>query len=530
MKTFDSAVKNGLIVDGSLSKPFAAHVYIKDGKIAEISGEEYSSVKSIDAGGHIVSPGFIDIHSHSDCSFQQNPTHEGKLAQGVTFELVGQCGSSLVPLNERNRDSVIRTVGSSFGVAFDGNAFTGRDFNDYAAELKRRGVSVNLGGLIGHGTLRSYIAGWVLTQLNAAQMEAMCDLLDGLLLQGALGLSLGLIYPPGSFCDTGEILSLAKTLAKRDRLLAVHMRNENEGVFRALDEMIGVAEKTGVRLQISHLKLMGESQWEKADELLDKVDRARLEGVRVNCDQYPYTASSSALTSCFPGWALEGGYGKFVERLKNEAEWEKIKQTGLPELYKRGGSKCAVITDTCGALIDYEGLNLDEASEKMGVPLFEAMREMLISCGGIIGCIYHSINEADVLKIMARTDIATASDGIAYAVSQSRNKFHPRSSSTFPRFLRLVRENALMPIEDAVYKITALPAAIMGLGNKLGRLAPGYPADITVFDYERIRDRADYQKPWLLPEGIRCVIVNGEMAYENNSATGNRPGRFYLAK
>ncbi|MCL2880610.1 MAG: amidohydrolase family protein, partial [Treponema sp.] len=168
--------------------------------------------------------------------------------------------------------------------------------------------------------------------------------------------------------------------------------------------------------------------------------------------------------------------------------------------------------------------------EKMGVAVPEAMRRMLISCNGIIGCIYHSMDEADVLKIMARNDIATASDGTAYAVSQTRNRYHPRSGSTFPRFLRLARENALMPIETAVYKITALPAAIMGLGGRIGVLAPGFPADITVFDYEKITDRADYQRPWLLPEGIEYVIVNGGIAYTQQKATHNRPGRFYLAK
>ena len=417
MSSFDLAIKNGLIVDGSRGKPFMANIYIKDGKIAEISKEERSAIKSIESRGQVVSPGFVDIHSHSDCSFQKNPTHEGKLAQGVTFELLGQCGSSLVPLNEKNRDSVIRTVGSSFGVPFDGDDFSACDFSGYAAEVLRRQVSINLGALIGHGTLRSFIAGWDLLQLTQAEMDAMCHLLDDLLLQGSLGLSLGLIYPPGSFCDTGEILSLARTLAKRDRLLAVHMRNENEGVFSAFDEMISVARKTGVRLQISHLKLMGESQWGRAGDLLAKLDAARQEGIRVYCDQYPYTASCSPLTSCFPSWVLEGGYGKLVERLKNE--WEKIKQTGLPELYKRGGPARVVITDTCGFIPEYEGLNLDEAAKKMGVPLFEAIRELLISCEGIIGCIYHSMDEGDMLRIMARNDIATASDGTAYAVTAS---------------------------------------------------------------------------------------------------------------
>ena len=539
---YDLAIKNGFIVDGSGSKPFKAHVYVKDGKIAEISSGEHTAEKIIEAGYLKVSPGFVDIHSHSDCSFQQLPTHEGKLSQGVTFELVGQCGMSLVPLNKKNMESTIKSLSSAMGVPFDGRAFPAQayagnsshgficDFAHYAAEVNRRGISVNLGALIGHGTLRSFLAGWELRDLSETEMEAMCRLLDDLLSQGAVGLSLGLIYPPGSFCDTKEIMALARTLARRDRLLAVHMRNENEGVFRAVDEIIGVARETGVRLQISHLKLMGESQWGRADELLAALEAARSEGIRVQCDQYPYTASSSPLTSCFPGWAMEGGYERFVRRLRDNEEWDKIRQTGFPELYKRGGPERTVITNTNGAQKDLEGLNLIEAADKLGLPLFEAMREMLILCGGTIGCIYHSINEGDMLKIMAQRDIAIASDGTAFANSVSYNKFHPRSTSTFPRFLRFVREKKLMPIEDAIRKISALPARFMGLEDKIGKLAPGFPADIAVFDEEKITDRADYQTPHLAPDGISHVIVNGKIAYKDNSPTVNRSGTFYLMR
>jgi N-acyl-D-amino-acid deacylase len=525
---FDCAIKNGTLVDGSRKKPYKASLYIKDGRIAEITADDSKAARtSFDAAGRVVSPGFIDMHSHSDCSYLTVPTHEGKLVGGVTFELVGQCGTSAIPLNPRNKADTLRYVSSNFSTKFDPETFPATDFDGYASHIEQFGVSVNIGGLIGHGTLRASVIGWEMRQLSLDETETMCALLDEQLSQGAIGLSLGLIYPPGSFCDTREIIALAKVLAKRDRILAVHMRNENKGVFDALDEMISVAKKTGVKLQVSHLKLMGTDQWGRADELLAKIDLARAHGVRIHCDQYPYCASSSALTSCLPKWAMEGGFEQLVKRLNTPEIFAEIAANDMPEMKNRGGPDRIVIVDTHGAFTEVEGMTLHEAANLMNLEVTEFIRQILIRCDGMVRCIYHSIDRGDMLKIMARTDVATASDGTAYSLVNMPGKLHPRNTSTFPCFLRTVREEGLMPLEDAVYKITALPAALIGLDNKIGYLREGYTADITVFDYNTIADTATYHRPNLAPVGIDYVFVNGELVLDHGKVTNMRPGRVY---
>ena len=528
---FDLAVRNGLVVDGTRSKPFMGSVYLAGEKIASISTEHCLPAKEeLNAAGKVIAPGFIDIHSHSDCSFLADPTHEGKLRQGVTFELTGQCGYSPIPLNPGNRADTLSMVGSGFGVEFDESRFTATDFESFAELVGQTRISINQSTLIGHGTLRSYVAGYEMRQLTADELARMCDILDIQLKQGALGLSLGLIYPPGSFCDTGELAALAEVVARYDGILAVHMRSENARLFEAVDEMVDVAMRFGVRLQIAHLKLGGRAQWGAANELLNKLDIARAQGARVHCDQYPYTAANGGLTSCLPIRAMEGGYPRLVERLNNQAEWEEVIKEGLPEIDIRGGADRIVICHTADKYPEIEGMNLSEAADYMGLPLIEAVRQILIRCDGVANCIYHMIDRGDMLKIMARTDIATCSDATSYKLSNLVGKPHPRSTSAFPCFLKTVREENMMPIENAIYKITALPANLMGLGDRLGYLRHGYPGDITVFDAGAIADKATYQEPGLPPVGIDYVLVNGKPVLIKSVITDNRPGRFYRKK
>lgn len=524
---FDYAIKNGLIADGTRGIPYKASVYIKDGRIADISKDEKASENSIDAAGLIVSPGFIDIHSHSDASFMTVPSLEGKLLGGVTFELTGQCGISLMPMNDRNRAETIQNVARSFDLDVVEEDLEARDFSSYASSVEKKGIAINQGGLVGHGTLRSHVAGWEMRQLSPDELSQMCCLLDIMLAQGALGLSLGLIYPPGSFCDTSEIIALANIVVKHDKILAVHMRNENKGVFDAADEMLSIAKETGVKLQISHLKLMGVNQWGRAGELLAKIDFARAQGVRVHCDQYPYCASSSVLTSCLPKWAMDGGYARLAERLKDQKEFERIFADNLPEMGNRGTPDRIIVNFTGGAFPEAEGKTLAEMAEYMKLPLFEAMRQALIRCNGIINCIYHSVDERDMLKIMARTDIATCSDGLAYDISRLPGRPHPRNMSSFVRFLKIVREHRMMPLQDAVYKITAFPAALLGLDSEIGIIKVGYAADITIFNPDTIGDTATYDEPWLKPIGIECVLANGRLVLQNGAVTGARSGKFY---
>ena len=524
---FDYAVKNATVVDGTRRKPYRANIYISGETIAEITTEEREAARSFDAAGLVAAPGFIDIHTHSDATFLAAPTHEGKLLGGVAFELAGQCGLSLVPVTAATRNENVFSVTKPFLIEPTEEEFPARDFAGYVRAVREHGISINFGCMVGHGALRSGIVGYENRQLTDKELDAMCALLAEQLDQGALGVSFGLIYPPGSFCDTKEVVALARVAASRNKLLAVHMRNENARVFEALDEMIAVARETGVKLEISHLKLMGPAQWGRAQELLNKIDLARAQGVRIHADQYPYCASHSALKSCFPKWSTEGGSAGFLARVKDDATWAKITENGLPEMEARGGAARINISSTNGVFPEIEGLSLVQVAEYLKLPLLEGIREALIRCGGVVSCIYHSMSRKDMLTIMARRDVCAASDGRAYPLEARFGKVHPRNSSTFVRFLRTVREERLMPIEDAVYKITALPAALMGLDDELGYVKVGHKANLTVFNPETVTDCATYADPLRRPEGIEQVIVNGQVVLDRGVITDARPGKFY---
>ncbi len=510
---FDYAITGGVIADGTGAAPYSANLYMQDGKIARITPELLPAAKVFDAKGHIAAPGFIDLHAHSDRLYQDNPTMESKLTNGITFEFTGQCGSSAVPvtalnLTEKNNDGIT-------------------DIDSYAEDITRRGISVNIGTLIGHGTLRQAVIGNGNRQLTPEGLEKMCGLLGELLDQGAGGVSFGLIYVPGVFCDTAELIAIAKVVASRGKLLAVHMRNENRHVFEALDEMIAVARASGVRLEISHLKLMGQDQWGRAQELLDKIDRARAEGVDIHCDQTPYTSSHTSLYPCFPRYAMDGGFAAFTELLKNDESWAEMSKDGLQEMYDRC-SPDRITVDALGGnvLPQCLGHTLTEIADILEMPLLEAFRYMLIRSGGKGGAFYRCMDEGDMLKIMARRDISVISDGNALSFGQKAGTTHPRNFGTACRFLRIVREHKLMPIEDAVRKLTGLPASTLRVDDRFGLLKEGMDATITVFDKDTVTDKATYENPRRQSEGIDLVVVNGQTVLQDGHPTAARPGRF----
>lgn len=526
---YDFIIRNGLIVDGSRKKPFAGDLYARDGKIVKITkaGEDAVSEQAkevYDAKGHVVAPGFINIHSHSDNTYINTPTYESMLSGGVTFELCGQCGLSVVPLREQ-----LPPLPASGLLKLTKEQIENlpRDLDEYAEAVEKKGISINVGMMIGHGALRAAVAGLDQRPLTDDELEEMCDFLDRELKAGAMGVTLGLIYAPGSFCDISEIKAMARVCAKNDKILAVHVRNENRYVFEAVEEMLAVAKETGVRLEISHLKLMGKTMWGRADELLAVIDMARAKGVAVHCDQYAYDASNSALVSSFPKEALDGGLEVFAENLKDDAFWDRISGHGtLSELEFRGGVDNIIINEIEG--IEWPeiiGKSISELGPLLGKSVPEALREVLIRCKGRVNCIYHNMSMEDVVTIMSQRDVCVISDGTAFDPNNYGGCPHPRNCGSFPRFLRLVREMNLMPIEDAVYKMTGLPSTIMGTDDRFGFLKEGMDATITIFDQENVTDNATYEQPNLKNEGIDYVFVNGEKVLDHGTITPARPGK-----
>lgn len=518
---FDLVLAGGTVYDGTGGKPFRANVCVSDGKIARITEELPQGKVVLDVTGLAVAPGFIDTHTHSDTShFREHPALS-QVAQGVTTELAGNCGGSVMPSVEESRESMNQYMRERKGMdAFD-------SVSDYALEGNERGAVLNYGTLIGHSNLRMAIMGFVNRDPNPEEMEKLEALLDREMARGAFGMSLGLIYPPSAFSKSWELERLARVVKKYDGILAVHMRNEGPRLFEAVEEMLSIARATGVHVHISHLKLMGKPQWGRAGELVKKLTDARSEGLEVTCDQYPFLASSTGLTALVPHWAHEGGSEALVKRL--ETREGDICQGIAREMENRGGPDAVMIVNTYGLNPQWEGKTIRELSRILGLEPVETVRHVLMHNRGRSFCVYFSMNKADVLEIMDQTFICVGSDGesLSHDKNVTRHVPHPRYFAAFARFFQTVREEKRIPLETAVFKTTALPASILGLKDR-GMLREGLRADITVFDPETIGSAADFLESRQWPVGVRHVLVDGQPVIRDGEYTGALPGRVVL--
>ena len=496
----DTVLSGGWIIDGTRTPPYQADLCIQDGKIVAISPQWEGNCRTrVDVTGKIVSPGFIDIHTHSDtCPFSA-VFPESKVAQGITLEIVGNCGVSAVPILpscQAEQTAYLRKISE---IPVPEEAVRDASVQKYAAHVPQTGYPSHLGTLIGQGTLRAGIVGFQDRPLTPSEMEQMKFLLDDQLNQGALGLSLGLIYPPGSFSPTSELRELARVVQKHKKILAVHMRNEGPNIFQAVEEMLSIAEETGVHLHISHLKLMGKAQWGQAPRLLERIEASRQRGAVVTCDQYPYTATSTILAVLLPRRAYDGGSAAMLRRVSDPDT--SLLRDIAEEMERRGGADAVLVAST----------------------------HILARCSGTVSAIYFSMSQEDVHTIICDMHVAIGSDGSAFSLQDTQGlpSPHPRNIATFPRFLQTVREHRLMSLQDAVYKMTALPAAILGLRDR-GTLEPGKAADITVFDYESVCDQCTFTDSLVAPSGIEHVLVSGVFSLKSGSITGARPGQVLL--
>ena len=518
---YDIVLTGGLLCDGTGGKPFRANLCVKDGKIARITEELPQGKEILDVTGLAVAPGFIDSHTHSDTSHFDPGPALSQVAQGVTTEIAGNCGGSVMPSLEETREQMNAYLRPRKGM----DAF--ESVSDYAREGNERGAVLNYGTLIGHSNLRVAVMGFVNRDPDEAEMEKLEALLDREMARGAFGMSLGLIYPPSAFSKAWELERLARVIQKYDGILAVHMRNEGPRVFEAVEEMLSIARATGVHLHISHLKLMGKPQWGRAGELIQVLLDARAQGVNVTCDQYPFLASSTHMTALVPNWAHEGGYEAMVQRLQTDDG--QICRGIEKEMDNRGGPNAVLLVNTYGQNPQWEGKTVAELSQILGLSPVETVRQVLIACGGRIYCVYFSMDKADMLAIMDQTFICVGSDGASLPHDRELTRYvpHPRYFAAFARFFQTIREEKRLPLETAVYKTTGLPASILKLRDR-GLLKEGMNADITVFDPETIGSRAEFLESRIWPDGIRHVLVNGVPVIRDGAYTGTLPGRVVL--
>lgn len=518
-------LKDGLIFDGSGRPGYRGDVLVKDARIAAVGPALAAAGRVVDAAGLAVAPGFIDIHGHSDQTIFHVPLADSKVMQGVTCEVTGNCGLGVFPASATHKRELEAYLQLLEGEQLpDGVAW--EDFDGYARAVERAKPGINLACLVAHGALRIAAMGAEERAPSDAELAAMKTLLERALRQGAWGMSTGLIYPPGSYASTAELVELARVLAACGAVYASHIRGESANLAAAVEEAVTIASTSGARVLISHLKAIGQPNWGRGVSALARLQAARAVGVDIWADQYPYEATATTLAALLPAWLMDGGLEAMMWRLGDADFHARVRTAVREELAVRGGPRRVRISEVrTDANRKHVGRTLAEIAWDRLLAPEDAVIALLAEEGGAVGAIFFSLGRADLEGIIGSDIVAVGSDGQALdPVKDAGRMVHPRSYGTFPRVLgRYVREHGLLSWEAAVRKMTALPAAIVGLTGR-GLLTPGFAADIVVFDPRRIRDRADFGDPHQYPEGIEHVFVNGTPAVANGRLTGDGRG------
>jgi len=522
MSLFDIIIHGGIIIDGTGAPPFRADIGIKRDKIVKIGDlSNFQAEIIINAKDLIVSPGFIDIHNHSDLSIFAVPTADNYVMQGVTTIVIGNCGMSAAPITDINKD-FMKDTWQPFG---DGIIPRWDKYSEYLEALNELKKSINVAPLIGHGAIRSAILGTEDVKPTERQLNEMKKLVVEAMELGIFGMSSGLIYIPGVFAETKELMELAKVVARYNGIYTVHMRNEGSKLIDSIMEMINISINSGVSLQISHLKSFGLPNWGKVSIALSLISYYIERGFDISADAYPYTAASTTLLALLPSWIREGGIRRAIERLANPDTIEKLaKDLEAPESMERMFIDWSrIYISSSPKHKDLEGKNIETIAKELGIDPLKAVAKLIIEDEGSTEIIDHGMSEEDVTKVIAHPYIAICSDGRIRKFGIG--KPHPRNYGTFPRVIaKYVREEKRMSLVEAVRKMSSLPARKLRLWDR-GIIRPGMKADIVIFNYYIISDTATFNEPHNYPRGIKYVIVNGEIVIEEEKHTGNMPGK-----
>jgi len=497
---YDMIIQNGTVVDGTGAPAFSASIAIKNDKIVKISKEKIDAskaIKLIDASGLIVSPGFIDMHTNVTVDIQNYPNAENFIRQGATTLMASlHNGDQAFPLDT------------------------------YADTIK---MAPNMGYFAGHSWIRKQVMGFKNKAPSKEELGRMKNYVDATMRQGALGLSTGLEYVPGNYADEAEIVELAKIAAHYNGVYFTHMRNEGSGLLKSIRESINIGKKAKIPVQINHLKATGQTQWGWAEKALKLIDSAQQTGIDVSHDIYPYTAFSTISSILIPQWAMEGGQKGLRNRLADKTTSLRIKQE-MAELFKRdaGGEDLTKIQfrnfkqDPA-----FSGKTLADYAEHLGLNLtLETGIDLLLDLelkGGFIG-IFHAMSERDIEHFLQHPNTMIDSDGDLLNFGEGHP--HPRCYGAFPKVLgHFVRDKKIISLENAIHKITYLPAEKIGLKNR-GRIQEDAFADLVIFDFDTIADNSTYTDPHHFPSGINYVLVNGEMVLQQGELTGQLPGKW----
>jgi N-acyl-D-amino-acid deacylase len=499
---FDLIVTNGRVIDGTGAAGRIADVAIRDGKIVQIGRVPMSQAREhIDAAGMVVAPGFVDVHTHAD-DIASHPLAENFVQMGVTTIVAGNCGGSALDV----------------GAELD--------------EIRGRGVSINFATLIGHNTVRAAVMGNADRPPTLPELASMKSLVFKAMAEGAVGFSTGLQYIPGTYAKVNEIAELMRVSSNEGGIYATHMRNEGTALEESIRESIHIAELTNARLEISHLKVDSPSRWGASGAALNLIEDARRRGLAVQADQYAYTAGSSSLSIRFPSWALEGTRADVATRLNDPATWAKIKTEMQALLAERGFPDLAWASiASYRADPSLNGLTMKAVAEKLkgsGTPdaQLEAAREIQLNGGASM--VYHFMSDADVATIMRSPFVAIASDASINTLGEGVP--HPRGYGDNVRVLgKYVRDDKVITLEDAIRKMTSLPAKHFGFADR-GVIKVGAAADLVIFDPATVAEKASYAAPHAYPTGIADVIVNGVVTVRAGTHTGAKAGQVVTLK
>jgi dihydroorotase/N-acyl-D-amino-acid deacylase len=528
-ETYDVILRGGRIVDGSGNPWFKGDLAIRGDRIAAVGNlAKARARRTIDASGLVVAPGFIDLLGQSEITVLVDPHVRSKITQGITTEMTGE-GGSVAPQTAFTIEDLMPGI-AEYGLTIDWH-----DFDGYFRRVKGKGSSINFAHLVGATQVRQAVIKSDNRLPTPVELESMKRHVARAMEAGAFGLSSSLIYPPASFSDTHELVEMAKVAAKYGGIYASHIRNEAEGIIPALKEAETIGEQAGLPVEIWHLKAAGRQNWGRMKEIIAEIDSARARGIDMTADIYPYPAAATGLAASLPPTASEGGVAKLVERLKDPAERDRIRKEvenpsgGWESLFHNvGGPEGVLVVGVATpANKKYQGKRLSEIAKMRGVDPFDAMFDLLVEEKGSVSCVYFAMSEEDVRVAMATPWVAFNCDasGVSPEGVLGLSSTHPRAYGTFPRVLgRYVREDKVLLLEDAVRKMTSLPAQKLGLRDR-GLLRPGMYADITVFDPEKVIDRATFDAAHQYSEGIVHVFVNGAPVVDQGKITDRLPGR-----
>ena len=526
---FDVIIKGGTVYDGTGGEGHVADVAIRGDRIVGVGDfTKASAKKTVDAHGLAVAPGFINMLSWSNESLIQDGRSQSEIRQGVTTEIMGE-GESMGPLNDRMK---ARLVHEQTDIKFE---IKWNTLAEYLHYLEKRGISCNVASFLGATTVREYVIGLEDKQPTPEQLDQMRELVRKEMEAGALGIGTSLIYPPAFYAKTEELIELCKVAAKYQGKYISHMRSEGNQLFQGLDEVIRISREAGIPAEVYHIKAAGQKNWPKEDELLERIEAAQKEGLKIRANMYTYTAAGTGLDACLPPWTEDGGYPALFKRLRDPATREKIAaevrvdSDAWENLYLAAGSpeKILLVGFKSEKLKPFTGKSLAEVAKMRSKDPIETIMDLISEDESRIGTIYFVMSEENVKKELAKPWISFGSDEASQAPEGVflKSNPHPRAYGNFARVLgKYARDEKVITLPEAVRRLSALPATNLGLDHR-GFIQDGMFADVVVFDPATIADRATFDKPQQYAAGMKHVFVNGVQVLKDGEHTTAKPGR-----